>query len=281
MSAAPTPGTADTSPGLPAVPQDAFFPLRLTYDGPLAVLTMDSPPANTFDAAMWRGWAQAMRWLTEHPPRALLVRAGGRIVSAGVDVQVFADLDPDTAEEFWHGQLRITQALEKLPCPTVFAAHSLTLTAAFELALACDLIVATASARFGLVERKVGFTPSMGGTQRLAERAGPGRARELVMTGDLYRGATLADWGVVNALFKPATFHADAHAYALRLANGPTVAHSATKQVVRAYLDGGVEAADGLLPAVAGRVARSSDHARAVAAFLADGPEHATTYAGE
>ena len=55
----------------------------------------------------------------------------------------------------------------------MFAAHALCLTAAFELSLACDLLLAAESARFGLVETVVGLTPAMGGTQRLAERAGP------------------------------------------------------------------------------------------------------------
>ena len=88
--------------------------------------------------------------------------------------------------------------VEELPLPTVFAAHALCLTAAFELSLACDLLLAAESARFGLVETVVGLTPAMGGTQRLAERAGPARARELVMTGALYDAATLERWNVVN-----------------------------------------------------------------------------------
>ncbi|OPG03928.1 enoyl-CoA hydratase [Streptomyces sp. GKU 895] len=263
-----------------AAAQDTDEPLRLTHDGPLAVLTMDSPPMNLFDTAMLNAWADAMERLAADPPRALLVRAAGRVVSAGVDVRVFDRLEPDGAEEFWARQLRITQQLEHLPCPTVFAAHSLTLTAAFELALACDLVVATESARFGLVERRVGFTPAMGGTQRLAQRAGPSRARELVMTGELYRGATLAQWGVVNVLFAQSTFHADAHAYALRLAEGPTRAHAATKAVVRSFLDGGVPAADAMLPRLAADVVRTEDHRRAVTAFLTDGPHHATPCVG-
>ncbi|WBB77733.1 enoyl-CoA hydratase/isomerase family protein [Micromonospora sp. WMMD882] len=255
-------------------------PLRLAHDGPLAILTMDSPPLNLFDLAMWDAWEAEVARLSDDPPRALLIRADGRVVSAGVDVRVFADTDPAEAESFWARQLRISQAVEALPCPTVFAAHSLTLTAAFELALACDLIVATPSARFGLVERRVAFTPSMGGTQRLAERAGPARARELVMTGALYRASTLAEWGVVNALFDPAGFHGAARAYAERLASGPSVAHTATKRIVRAYLDGGVPAADAVLPEVAARLVRTEDHRAAVAAFLSDGPEHRTTYVG-
>ncbi|HEX5402602.1 MAG TPA: enoyl-CoA hydratase/isomerase family protein [Pseudonocardiaceae bacterium] len=255
-------------------------PLSLTFDGPLAVLTVDNPPYNLFDRAMCAAWAAAVDTLSAQPPRGLLIRAVGRIVSAGMDVHVFAELADDEARRFWVDLLDITRTLESLPCPTVFAAHSLTLTAAFELALACDLIVATRSARFGLVERTVGLTPAMGGTQRLAARAGSSRARQLVMTGDLYRGDELADWGVVNALLSSETFDEDARAYALRLATGPTRAHAATKRVLAAFRDGGVAAADAMLADAAADVWGTEDHRRAVAAFLADGPDHDTEFHG-
>jgi len=252
----------------------------MTRAGPLAVLTMDAPPANLFDEPMWAAWTAAVEHLTDHPPRALLIRAEGRVVSAGVDVRVFADLPPDGSARFWAAQLRITQLLERLPGPTVFAAHSLTLTAAFELALACDLIVAPAAARFGLVERKVAFTPAMGGTQRLAQRAGPARAKELVLTGGLYRADRLAEWGVVNRILAQPTFHRDAFAFAMGLATGPTRAHAATKRVVQAFVSGGVAAADSLVPSLAGELSATEDHRRAVQGFLADGPKHGTSYLG-
>ncbi|MEV6139190.1 enoyl-CoA hydratase/isomerase family protein [Nocardia sp. NPDC051990] len=193
-------------------------PLRATAVGGLTIITMDHPPYNLFDRGMLAAWSDTLELLNERPPRGILVRAEGRIVSSGMDVEVFAETRPEAAAEFWSRQLGITTMLAGMPCPTVFAAHSLTLTAAFELALACDLIVAASSARFGLVENRIGFTPAMGGTQRLAERAGPARAKELVMTGDLYRATTLADWGVVNAIFDHATFHEDAYQYAMRVA---------------------------------------------------------------
>ncbi|MEV8637973.1 enoyl-CoA hydratase/isomerase family protein [Streptosporangium sp. NPDC051023] len=265
---------------VPEAPRATTSPVRLAFDGPLAVLTMDNPPANTFDTAMLRAFSEAVGRLAANPPRGLLVRADGRVVSAGLDVQIFNDVPSGDAEEFWAAQLATVQTLEALPCPTVFAAHSLTLTAAFEIALACDLIVATRSARFGLVERKVAFTPAMGGTQRLARRAGVARACELVMTGDLYRGETLAEWGVVNALFPVESFRNDAHAYAMRLAAGPAQAHRATKRVLRGFQSGGVARADDMLPETAAALVRTRDHLRAVAAFVEHGPEHTTSYDG-
>ena len=78
------------------------------------------------------------------------------------------------------------QRLEALEIPTLALIHGLCLTAGLEIALGCDIIWAEESSKFGLVEAVVGLTPGAGGTQRMAERAGPARAREFVMTGGLY-----------------------------------------------------------------------------------------------
>src|ERR1700754_4235796 len=114
----------------------------------------------------------------------------------------------------------MVDALERLPAPVVFAAHALTLTAAFEIALGCDLIVAAPRAKFGLVEKVVGLAPSMGATQGLAERAGSGRARQFVMTGELFGAEELERWGVVNAIYPEEEFAARSRALAEELAAG-------------------------------------------------------------
>lgn len=270
-------------------------PLRMSFDGPLVVLTVDRPPENVFDRTMLECWGRAIEWLTRNPPRALLINANGRVVSTGLDVTILDELsqygqkrdgqkhdsaEQDGAEQFWTEQLGTIKALEDLPCPTVFAAHGLTLTAAFEIALACDFILATKTARFGLVERRVAFIPSMGGVQRLAARAGRNRAAQLVMSGEFYRASTLADWGVVDTLFDPASFADEARGYAMKLALGPSRAHAATKKVLAAVRDGGVPAADAMQPRISGEVARTEDHRRAVKAFLTEGPLHQTAYDG-
>jgi enoyl-CoA hydratase/carnithine racemase len=251
-------------------------PVRLERDGALAVLTLDSPPLNLFDRATFDGLAEAAGALERDAPRGLLVRAEGRAVSGGVDVHVFDNLSPEEAARLWTELLDVIHRVEALPFPTVFAAHALTLTAAFELSLACDLILAAESARFGLVERVVGLTPAMGGTQRLAERAGPGRARELVMTGELFDAATLERWNVVNRVLPDEGFDAAARAFARDLAEGPTNAHAATKAIVRAYLDGGVRRADEVVPRLAGDLFGTEDLQGAVRSFLERGPGHAT-----
>ncbi len=116
----------------------------------------------------------------------------------------------------------------------------------------------------------------MGGPQRLVERAGPARARELVYTGATYDAETLAGWNVVNRVLPAEGFDDAARAFAMDLATGPTVAHAATKRIVRAALEGGVEAADAVVPDVAGKLFDTEDLKNAVASFLENGPGKAT-----
>jgi len=247
-------------------------PVRLERDGPLAVVTLASPPLNLFDDDMFAGLRAAVDTVAAEPPRALLFRAEGRAVSGGVDVKVFDGLSPEDAGRLWVALLDLVQTVEDLPFPTLFAAHALCLTAAFELSLACDLLLAAESASFGLVERVVGLTPAMGGTQRVAERAGPARARELVMTGELFGAGTLERWNVVNRVLPDEGFDEAARAFAMGLAEGPTLAHAATKRIVRAQVDGSARAADELVPEVAGGLFATEDLRGAVRTFLEQGP---------
>jgi enoyl-CoA hydratase/carnithine racemase len=251
--------------------------IRLERDeAGLAVLTLDSPPLNLFDGRMFDGLVAAVGEVEAEPPRALLIRAEGRAVSGGVNVVEFDGLTPERASELWDQLIGLVERVERLPLPVVFAAHALTLTAAFELALGCDLILAARSARFGLVEKVVGLTPSMGGTQRLAERAGSGRARELVMSGELFGAEELASWGVVNRVFEDEGFDERARAFAAELASGPTKAHAMTKLVLRRYREGGIAAADEAIRTEAGSLFATDDLQRAVKTFLEQGPGHAT-----
>jgi enoyl-CoA hydratase/carnithine racemase len=235
-------------------------------------VTFDSPPLNLYDRPMGEALEAAVAAIEADPPRALLFRAEGRAVSGGVDVQLFQDrLDREEREDFGD-LLALNRRVERLAFPTVFAAHALCLTWAFELALACDVLLAAESARFGLVERRVGLTPAAGGTQRLAERAGPARAREFVYSGGLYPAGELAGWNVVSRVLADDAFDDAARGFARDLAEGPTVAHAATKAIVRAFLEGGVEEADRITGETAGGLFATDDLRNAVASFLAEGP---------
>jgi enoyl-CoA hydratase len=251
--------------------------VQVERDGNVAVVTLESPPVNLWTDAVIDGYEAALDDLEADPPRAALFRAAGRVVSGGVDVNLFAQIpDGRAGGQLWERLLKLPARLEALPYPTVFAAHALCLTASFELSLACDLLLAAETAKFGLVERVVGLTPSMGGPQRLVERAGPARARELVYTGALYDAETLASWNVVNRVLPADGFDDAVLAFTRDLADGPTVANAATKRLVRATLEGGVAAADAIVPDVAGSLFDTEDLRSAVKSFLDNGPGHAT-----
>jgi enoyl-CoA hydratase len=247
---------------------------RLERDGDLGVLVLDNQPLNLFDADMVSGILGALDEAADC--RALLVRAEGKYFTGGVDVNVFKGLSEAGAAELTGELLSITHRIEALPFPTLASVHGLCLTAGLELVLACDMIWAAESAQFGLVETVIGLTPLMGGTQRIAERAGPARARELVMSGGLYDAAALERWNVVSRVLPDAELAEKSLRFAQRLASGPTKAHDATKRIVRAFLESGVRGADEATAEIGAPLFETDDLRLAVDSFLTEGPGKAS-----
>jgi enoyl-CoA hydratase/carnithine racemase len=253
-------------------------PRRVRYDrdGDVGVITLSDPPLNLFGYELANELIAALEEAEGDMIRALLIRAEGGVFTGGVDVNVFDGKTPEQAQAFFSDLLGITHKIEDLELPVVASVHGLCLTAGFELALACDMIFAAESARFGLVEIVVGLTPAMGGTQRIAERAGSARARELVMTGALYDAPTLERWNVVNTVVPDAVLAERSLSFVQQLAAGPTRANAATKRMVRAYLEHGVRGADERVGDIAAPLFATQDLQNAVRSFLEHGPGKAT-----
>jgi enoyl-CoA hydratase len=249
---------------------------RLERDGDLGVLVVDDPPLNLFGGEMVRDLIAALQEAEGAGLRALVVRAEGELFTGGADVNVFHGLSEDEARGFIANLLEITHRVEALPFPTLASVHGLCLTAGLELSLGCDMIWASESSQFGLVEAVVGLTPLMGGTQRMAERAGPARAREFVMSAGLYPAAELERWNVINRVLPDDELAEKSLRFAQRLASGPTVAHHATKRIVRAFLDHGVRGADDRAADIGAPLFATSDLQEAVESFLQQGPGKAT-----
>jgi enoyl-CoA hydratase/carnithine racemase len=246
--------------------------VRLETAGSLGILTLTNPPLNLFGGELIEDLRAAVTEIMRAPLRALLVRAEGKIFSGGADVSVFKGRTPTDARERFTSHLRMIADLEELPFPTIAAVQGLCIAAGLELALACDLIWAAASARFGQAEASIGTTTLLGGVQRLAERAGPNRAREIIYTADQYDAVTFERWNIVNKVVSDDTFESATMAFARRLADGPTLAFAAGKRIVRAYLDGGVRAADRVVNETAPPLFASEDMRAGVAGLLEYGP---------
>lgn len=252
-------------------------PIRLEREGNVALLILSNPPLNLFGDDAWGALISCIDEVEGSDARALVWRAEGDIFTGGVDVHSFQRVvEEGDASESFGSLIPVVRRLEELPIPTLALVHGLCLTAGLEISLGCDMIWATESAKFGLVEAVVGLTPGAGGTQRMAERAGPARAAEFVMSGGLYDAATLERWNVVNRVVPDDRLLEKGMKFAHRLADGPTIAHGATKRIIRGYRAGGVDRADEVTPDVFAELFASEDLQNAVASFLKEGPGKAT-----
>ena len=182
--------------------------IRMERDGDVGQIILSNPPLNLFTDDAFLQLGDAIGEIEESDVRAAVWRAEGDIFSGGVDVNAFqriVDGGPELAANFSQPLIDTVRRLEALPIPTLAICHGLCLTAGLEVALGCDILWAGESSKFGLVEAVVGLTPGAGGTQRMAERAGPARAREFVMTGGLYDGPDARAAGTSSTASSPTT----------------------------------------------------------------------------
>jgi len=219
---------------------------KIEFDGPLAVLTMQHGPHNLLSPPLMSGVLDCLAVAAKSGSRAVLVKSGLRHFSAGADVSLFeaAMGDGDGLET---SPLEFLNALEGFPLPIVAAVHGVCVGGGLELALACDLIIAARSSKLGSVEATIGLNPLMGGIQRQVQRAGALRAKEMSLLGRRYDAETMERWNLVNMVVDDDKLEVAAHALAMELANGPTVAHRITKELAKVAVDDGVAAADALM----------------------------------
>jgi enoyl-CoA hydratase/carnithine racemase len=246
--------------------------VRFEASDALGSIILANPPLNLFDQELIEDLRTALRQARQHPLRALLVRADGKNFSGGADVAIFKNRTAEEARERFTSHLRTIAELEELPVPTIAAVQGACMAAGLELALACDLIWAASSAQFGQVEASIGTTTLLGGVQRLAERAGPSRAREIVYSADQYDAATFERWNIVNRVVPDERLETETRAFAERLAGGATLAYAAGKKIVRAYLERGIRAADALVDEIAPVLFETADMRAGVSGLLEHGP---------
>jgi enoyl-CoA hydratase/carnithine racemase len=250
--------------------------VQFSLEGAVGEIVLTDPPLNLFDMELAREVAQATEQAYDSDARAILVRAEGENFSAGANVEIFLGRDEAAARELIAEFMPAIRRFAEIPVPTIAAVQGLCLAAGLEVALSCDLIWAAEGTQLGLVEGVIGATPFGGGTQRLVAKAGAGRAAEAVLTARTYPADTMLEWGVVNRVVESGDLEAKARAFAERLAEGPTLAHAATKRMVQLAVDEGVEAADAALPEAGARVMASDDLQRGARTLMEKGPGQAT-----
>lgn len=133
----------------------------------------------------------------------IFMGAGEKSFIAGADIAQMQSMTPLQAQEFSQLGQGVFDAIANLPCPTIAVIQGFALGGGCELALACDLRIASEKARFGQPEVGLGIIPGFGGTQRLARLIGPGHAKRLIFTGNIVTAAQAFAIGLVDQIVAP------------------------------------------------------------------------------
>lgn len=181
--------------------------VTIAREGAVAVITMNRPEAmNALSKALRRELAAAMRDVeADEAVRAVvLTGAGARAFTAGLDLKELgadtAHLGAANAEDADDNPVK---AIELCTKPVIGAVNGVAITGGFEVALACDLLIASTNARFADTHARVGIMPGWGLSQKLSRMIGIGRAKELAFTGNFIDAATAERWGLVNRVVEP------------------------------------------------------------------------------
>jgi enoyl-CoA hydratase/carnithine racemase len=165
----------------------------------------------------------------------LVTAAGDRSFCAGADIKRFKALPPlDMWAQWTRLGHRVFDRLAGLRQPTIAAVSGNAYGGGFELALACDLRILADDATLGLTEVTIGTLPGWGGTGRLRDLVGAGRAKELIFTGEPLTAERALAWGVVNQLAPKAEVIRTAHALAIKIAERAPIAVQMAKLAVDA-----------------------------------------------
>jgi enoyl-CoA hydratase len=205
--------------------------------GEIATVTVNRPKAlNALNRTVVEGLAQVLRDVRHDTSiRVLIVTgAGDRAFVAGADIAAMSAMSTVEGLEFGRLGHRLMSTIEDLPIPVIAAVNGFALGGGTELALACDLIVASEKARFGQPEINLGLVPGFGGTQRLPHRIGQVRARELIMTGDMIDAKTALEWGLVNKVVAPEQLIPETRKFAQKLVSKSGFALRQAKAALRA-----------------------------------------------
>ncbi len=170
------------------------MPLRLTFDGDIAVVTLDAPPVNALSAAVRAGLVETLGVVAASPARALVLVCSGSTFIAGADINEFETglAQPD--------MYALTEAFDAFALPTFAAIHGSALGGGLEVAMCCTYRVAIETARLGLPEVNLGILAAAGGTQRLTRLVGPALALRMTALGEMIGAPAAFEAGLVDRL---------------------------------------------------------------------------------
>ena len=253
---------------------EEFETVELQYPGDMVgqIVLDREARMNTVNPQMLDDLSDALSVLEDDEAvRAVLITGkGSRAFSAGADVSGMAsNADPISAIGLSQKGQEVFGEFEESPMPVVAGIDGFALGGGLELSMCCDIRVASERSEMGLPEHNLGLLPGWGGTQRLKDIIGLGRAKEVVFTADRFDAETMADYGLVNEVVENDEFEQKAHEWAAKLAGGPPISQQLTKRAMLRGLhdrDAGLE----LESQAFGHLINTDDLMTGITAFMGD-----------
>jgi len=205
----------------------------------VARLTLDNPPVNALSIELLDSVEHALHRLAARNDWSVLVLASNtRVFSGGGDLQIMAEWmrQPDASDlmsAYASRVQRVCRLIEELPQITIALCEHSALGGGLELALSCDLRIASTLAKFGLPEVRLGLLPAGGGTQRLTRLCGISVAMRLISGAEVLEAAVARQLGIVQWVFEPKRFSEDADRVIERYGAQPRYAQQASKACIR------------------------------------------------
>lgn len=193
---------------------------------------------NALNVDVLEGLSEAVAAASNHPEkvRAILLRgAGEKAFVAGADIKHMMNASRSELFRFVELGHRVMREIECSPTPVIAVIQGHSLGGGLELALACDLIIASSAAKFGQPEVKLGLIPGFGGTQRLCQRVGIGGAKRLILTGEPITADEAFRLGIVDYLVPPSELDTTAREVAHQIASRGAASISTAKQAIEQF----------------------------------------------
>lgn len=179
--------------------------IKYEKQGNIALITINRPEAlNALNSKVISELEQAVAAVEADTSLAAMILTGeGRSFVAGADIAEQCPMDPAAGRKWGQRGSALMRRIELLPIPTIAAVNGFALGGGCELAMSCDIILASEKAKFGQPEVGLGITPGFSGTQRLPRRVGMAKAKELIFSGKMIKADEAEKIGLVNAVYAP------------------------------------------------------------------------------
>ncbi len=207
-------------------------------DSPMAIITINRPDVlNAVNIETILELEKAVLNNKENPDVYVIIVTGqGKSFVSGSDISRLYEMDDEQAREYSMTGQRVLSSIETCEKPVIAAVNGFALGSGCEIAMACDIRIASEKAKFGQPEVKLGLIPGHAGTQRLARLVGIGKAKELIFTGDLIDALEAHRIGLANMVVSQDSLMAEAKALARKIADaGPHAVRTAKAVINRGY----------------------------------------------